>query len=223
MGPTLRTLSLFSVVLVTAAWVAVQDVTAKATAAADTFRIWGGLIGMAGVAIGGMGLVFYAWALAKTKALAGAEKTAEIYKDQLDAADRREANHKKDHDRLVDFIATKDAELALLRGRTDLTKVVELMQAAMEGGDRKYVQVTDALSRILTHLDSQGRETLTEMHQNRELLNNLIERASQLAGRLGSVERRVGEVQDVVEAVAEQNGAPFERDENADDRRQGGR
>jgi hypothetical protein len=203
-GQALRSIGLFTVVTMTAGWVAVQDFTSNAPPAAEAFRIWGGLIGMVGVAIGAMGLVFYAWAIARTKALAGSEKTVEIYKEQLVAADRREDDHRKEYTRLVDLVNAKDAELAMLRGRTDLTEVM------------------GQLHRIVAMKEDQNAWLISSQKEQHGMLSGLCRDAEKVGVKLGSVERRVENIRKIVDAVLEQTGTQLDREGLGDDERRSG-
>lgn len=221
-----RTVAVGLVALGTGGWIAVQAVAKEAPQAAETLRVWGGIIGLITTVFGGicalLAAIVYARALAKTKALLAAEKTVEIYKEQIDAWERQTTDTKAQYERVVTALSTKDAELKALREKTDLTKILDMMGGAMTAGDKKYAQVTDSLTKILELIHLQGKESLTATHANFGLLEKVVESLGALQRKMGAVERKQGDLKNTLDAVADQAGVAAGEDDG-EDRRQNSR
>jgi hypothetical protein len=205
----------------TGGWIALQTVTKDAPAATETLRVWGGILGIIGIVVGGLaglvGAVAYAWAAKQRGALSASEKTVDVLENRVKVLENDKQADKVGYERLVALISAKDTELAQLRTRTDLgevmgslnriltlkqehdSKIVDMMSAAVASGDKKYLQVSDALAKILELINAQSRDSLLATKANHDLL-------IQLAKTADSVGRKLGAVQQGMDAVMEQTG-----------------
>jgi hypothetical protein len=198
----------------------------------NLLKLVGGVFGMIGI---GWGFLIYARAVKVTKtnealkeALDSERERAISFKARIESLEERAQIFVEDHHRVQQAVIEKDKEIAELRARTDLSRVVEsqnelltmkrehdaqmmkVFQDAVATGGSQYVQVMDVLAKLLAHLDETAKNNLAQTGKNHELILGLSRSVENLSRRFGTVEGKVQEVADAVDS-----GTP-----KPDDRRQ---
>lgn len=152
----------------------------------ELFKVAGGVIGMFGVALGIYG-GWLAFQAAKTKAhIANAEKTAQIYEDQNKAMQQQLLAKDQDYRLLAEKTLTLENECITLRGKTDITGVLTIIEQLQKTGNDRWNIAMELLG-------NQNKAQLEATANNYKQLCLLGENITKLTKRFTAVENMVNE------------------------------
>lgn len=150
----------------------------------ELFKVAGGVIGMFGVALGIYG-GWLAFQAAKTKAhIANAEKTAQIYEDQNRAMQQQLLAKDNDYRILAEKNAVLESECVSLKGKTDITSLLKVIEQLQETGNTRWNIAMELLG-------NQGKAQLEATTKNFELLSALGTNIEKLTKKFTAVEKQV--------------------------------
>lgn len=161
----------------------------------DIVRTYFGIIGAILFALSALiGAGTYLMAQRKQRQVASASATIDLLHDETAALRTRLQTTAEDGRTMQLLVVAKDAELAALRGKTDLTQVLTL-QADMIAQNREHdAQVTAGLGKMMELLSAQSMEYIRQSKETFVLLTGLARTADSLGRKLGAVDKQVSAI-----------------------------
>jgi H+/gluconate symporter-like permease len=172
-------------------------------------RVVGGVIGFFGAV---WGIWIYARYIKNKKTAEGAATALAIYKEELAAQKVQSERLQRELTQVREIAVSKDAEVTMLRSKTDVTELikrqdqlmemkrthdtqmVEMIVALQKTGQDQFNHAMSALSEFVKMLGESSTGALKVGQDNHGLLVKVLETAQQISRRLGVVEIAVKDV-----------------------------